>query len=71
MPAILQIHITWLLLGITFLGHGLLFQRLFGLRPSGPGKIPLTDSFWIGWLSVIAMLQIWNIFFPSTRGPTD
>ncbi|MFC2169616.1 LIC_10190 family membrane protein [Acidobacteriota bacterium] len=59
--AVLLILTVWSVLALICMGVGFLTMRCFGLR------IHVADdyfkSFWIGWSSIIFLLQIWHIFF--------
>jgi hypothetical protein len=58
--AMTSVLLTWTLLFAVFVGMGLLVRRAFGLRPRGPAHC--LDSFWIGWVAFLLVLQPWHLW---------
>jgi hypothetical protein len=52
---------TWLGLFLVFIGLGLCVRRFFGLKALNSDS--LLTSFWIGWTTVVFILQIWHLQF--------
>ena len=56
------ILLSWLALALVFAGTGFLAHRIFGRKDSTLGVI--ADAFWIGWGTIIVILQVWHLFLP-------
>lgn len=59
MPAIL---LTWAIVIPTFVGVGLLLQRLYGVRETGAAVI--VRAFWMGFAANLGLAQTWSLFWP-------
>jgi hypothetical protein len=59
MPAIL---ISWSAVITTFLGIGLLVQRLYGVTKVG--AVHLVRAFWVGFATTLTIAQFWSLFWP-------
>ncbi len=53
-----------IVLAMVFAGWGLLFARLFGREDFAARDIVVAP--WLGWCLVLALLQIWHLFFAVT-----
>ena len=53
---------SWALLFLVFSGLGMAALRVAGQRVSSGGR--WLDSFWVGWVLSLLILQIWHIAFP-------
>lgn len=51
----------WIILFFIFVGFGLFIRRLSGIKTRGAKK--LLESFWIGWVFAIFLLQLWHLYF--------
>src|SRR4051812_2609719 len=58
LAAIASILATWSALAILFTGLGFVVARI--LRVSGLRST--TRTFWLGWASAVALLQLWCLF---------
>ena len=56
------ILLSWPALALVFAGVGLLARRIAGGRDATPEGI--ADAFWIGWGTLIVVLQVWHLFLP-------
>ncbi len=57
---------TWAVLALAFAGIGLGIQRWFGVR--GLTSDDLIRGFWVGFATVLLLLQLWNLKWPVTAG---
>lgn len=60
-----SIALSWIILGLSSLGLGLLLRRPFRL-----GSLDLLGvcvAFWTGWAAIVALLQIWHLALPINR----
>ncbi len=58
-PPVVWICVAWSALALLFAGIGsLAWRTLFGDEPRS-----LHGCFWLGWLGVVAFLQVWQLFF--------
>ena len=62
LPGMLAICATWVVLGSVVSGIGLLVYRAFGLRPARADQFLV--AFWIGWVVVLALGQLWHLVLP-------
>ncbi|UCC40214.1 MAG: hypothetical protein JSV96_01800 [Candidatus Aminicenantes bacterium] len=53
---------SWLVLGLIFIGSGILISRIF--RRKIEQEEDILKFFWIGWAFVILILQLWHSLFP-------
>ena len=53
---------SWLALFLLFSGLGNILLRLFGWPLDSGSRI--LDSFWLGWLLSLGLLQLWHFVFP-------
>jgi hypothetical protein len=60
--ASLMIVVSWVGLGLVFIGLGSLLRRL--LRAPAVSADGLLLSFWLGWVSVLFALQLWHLVLP-------
>jgi hypothetical protein len=54
---------TWIVLYLMFAGIGLAVSRSLRLE-QGQCVTGMPDSFWLGWLSTLAFLQVWHLWAP-------
>jgi hypothetical protein len=60
----LEVFLTWAAVAITLIGLGSLLLSRFANR------FLLADAFWMGLAVSVAILEIWNLFFPLTASIT-
>ena len=53
---------SWFLFFLLFSGLGNLALRLLGWRLDSGSR--MLDSFWLGWLLTLGLLQLWHFFYP-------
>ncbi len=57
------ILVAWLVVGLAFIGLGVLVRRALGLELTG-GAEGWLGSFWLGFSGAIALLQLWQLAWP-------
>lgn len=62
--ATLIIFAVWVVTGLLLVGIGLLVRRSLGLSIADRDTQPLLFAFWLGWATVIGILQIWHLYYP-------
>jgi hypothetical protein len=55
---------SWLFMGTFLVGIGLAVRRAFGLR-TGQVMHHWLLAFWVGWVVVLAFLQVWHLWLPA------
>jgi hypothetical protein len=61
-PASWTILAAWLVAGLGLIGLGALVRTLLGRRPVGADD--WLGGFWLGWAAALAVLQVWQLFWP-------
>src|ERR1700704_5416382 len=61
MGLLAAILVAWLLAGGSFLGIGLLISRFDWPEPKQASDY--FDAFWLGFAAIVALLQVWHLFF--------